>query len=406
MTGMPMPAAGRSTAASGTEERIARAELIDLAHRIGQQALAPHAAAVDRDARFPAEAFEAIRDARLLGAYVPVEHGGMGLRLAEVAKLCEIFGRYCSATAMVYAMHQIQVACIVHHSLDSRYFAGFARLLCERQLLLASATTELGIGGDLRSSICAVEPEDDGFRVTKKAPVISYMDAADTLLLTARRGADSPPGDQVQVLLLKDDLALEPICGWDTLGFRGTCSSGFTVQGRGRNEQILPVPYADIHARTMHPVAHIVWAALWIGIGIDSLRRARSVVRTQARKTPGSVPIAATRLAEADLVLQSMRGGLEQVLTEYEALLDHAPAEAFEQFGFNIRVNNLKLNTSTLLVDLVGKAMVIGGIAAYRNDSDVSLCRHLRDAYGTLVMVNNDRLLGLNAAMQIVHKDD
>ena len=376
-----------------------------LTHRIGREVLAPHAAAVDRDARFPAEAFEALREARLLGAYVPREHGGMGLDLAQIVKVCEILGQYCSATAMVYAMHQIQVACIVHHALGSRYFAEFARRLCERQLLLASATTEVGIGGDLRSSICAVESMGDRFSVTKKAPVISYMDAADALLLTARREASCAPGDQVQVLLFKEDMELEPICGWDTLGFRGTCSSGFTVRGRGSLEQILPVPYAEIHARTMHPVAHLVWSALWIGIGIDSMNRARSVVRAQARKTPDTVPIAATRLAEADMVLQTMRAGLAQLLDEYQGLLGSAPIDAFGNFGFNIRVNNLKLNTSTLLVDLVSRAMIIGGINAYRNDSDVSLGRHLRDAYGTMVMVNNDRLLGLNAAMQIVHKD-
>ncbi|WP_297910774.1 acyl-CoA dehydrogenase family protein [Thiomonas sp.] len=386
-------------------EQEAQEDLQQLAHRIGRESLAPHAVAVDRDARFPSEAFGALREARLLGAYVPREHGGMGLDLAQIVKLCEILGQYCSATAMVYAMHQIQVACIVHHALGSGYFAGFARRLCEHQWLLASATTEVGIGGDLRSSICSVEWQGDRFSVTKKAPVISYLDAADVLLLTARRAADSAPGDQVQIVLFKDDMELEPICGWDTLGFRGTCSSGFTVHGRGSGEQILPVPYAEIHARTMHPVAHLVWSALWIGIGIDSMNRARSVVRAQARKTPDTVPIAATRLAEADMVLQTMRAGLLQMLQEYQGLLAGAPIDAFGNFGFNIRVNNLKLNTSTLLVDLVGRAMIIGGINAYRNDSDLSLCRHLRDAYGTMVMVNNDRLLGLNAAMQIVHKD-
>lgn len=381
------------------------AEALESAHDVGRRFAAPHAPAVDSDARFPAEAFAALKQARLLGAYVPDEQGGMGLDLAGIVKLCEVLGQYCSATAMVYAMHQIQVACIVHHALQSGYFRAFARRIADEQLLLASATTEVGIGGDLRSSICAVEPEGEGFTVTKKAPVISYMDAADALLLTARRAADSPPGDQVQVLLLRDGLELEPMCGWDTMGFRGTCSSGFTVRGRGAMEQVLPVPYAEIHAKTMHPVAHLVWAALWIGIGIDAMNRARTVVRAQARKTPDALPIAATRLAEADMVLQNMRGGLAQLLAEYQGLLGCASIGDFGNFGFNIRVNDLKLNVSTLLVDLVGKAMVIGGINAYRNDSELSLCRHLRDAYGTMLMVNNDRLLGLNAAMQIVQRD-
>jgi len=77
------------------------------------QVAAVHAAAVDRDARFPVEAFEAMRRERLLSAMIPATLGGAGLTLAEVARICETLARACSSTAMVYAMHQSQVACIV-----------------------------------------------------------------------------------------------------------------------------------------------------------------------------------------------------------------------------------------------------------------------------------------------------
>ena len=74
-----------------------------------------------------------------------------------MAQICELLGHYCGSTAMVFAMHQIQVACIVHHARGSVYFDEFLRQLVDRQHLIASATTELGVGGDLRSSICAVD---------------------------------------------------------------------------------------------------------------------------------------------------------------------------------------------------------------------------------------------------------
>ena len=60
-------------------------------------------------------------------------------------------------------------------------------------LLLASATTEIGIGGDVRSSTCFVDREGDRARVAKNAPVISYGEHADLILVTARRDADSAP---------------------------------------------------------------------------------------------------------------------------------------------------------------------------------------------------------------------
>ena len=45
--------------------------------------------------------------------------------------------------------------------------------------------------------------------------------------------------------------------------------------------------------------------------------------------------------------------------------------------------------------------MIVCGIQGFRNDSKLSLGRHLRDAIGAGVMVNNDRILGQNATMQI-----
>ena len=61
--------------------------------------------------------------------------------------------------------------------------------------------------------------------------------------------------------------------------------------------------------------------------------------------------------------------------------------------------------SSVQLVDIVSRAMIICGIAGYKNDSKLSLGRHLRDAYGASVMVNNDRILGHNSTMHIGQRD-
>ncbi|HLX87953.1 MAG TPA: acyl-CoA dehydrogenase family protein, partial [Acidimicrobiales bacterium] len=70
-----------------------------------------------------------------------------------------------------------------------------------------------------------------------------------------------------------------------------------------------------------------------------------------------------------------------------------------------IAMNSLKVSASTRVVDIVGRAMVICGMAGYREDSEYSLGRILRDAHGAAVMVNNDRILANNAQMLLVHKD-
>jgi acyl-CoA dehydrogenase len=124
-------------------------------------------------------------------------------------------------------------------------------------------------------------------------------------------------------------------------------------------------------------------------------------VKAEARKNPGVTPISATRLAEADIVLNTMRSTLQATLDEYRRLHDGGDPDAFAGFGFAIRVNNLKLTCSQLVMDIVTRAMLICGIAGYRNDSKLSLGRHLRDAMGAALMVNNDRILGQNATMQV-----
>ena len=385
---------------------VARPSLLDRVHAIGRASVAPYAIEVDRDARFPAEAMAALKGARLLSAYVPVELGGAGLPVSEIVDICEVLGHYCASTAMIYAMHQIQVACLVHHGRKAPFFRRYLGELCDRQLLLASATTEVGIGGDVRSSRCAIDVDGVGFTLEKQAPVISYAESADAILVTCRRTRDAQPGDQVQVLVHRAEVELIPLSGWDTLGFRGTCSLGFTLRARGHVDQILPAPYADIHARTMHPFAHGVWSGLWLGIAADAVHRARSSVRLEARRTPGTLPPSALRLAEVDAALFSMRAGVLQTVAEYEALLATGDPDACTaDFGFPLRVNNLKVATAQALVDIVSRALLVCGISGYRNDSPYSLGRHLRDAFGASIMVSNDRILGQSASMQMMRRE-
>ena len=379
--------------------------LLSCVHAIGRDVLAAHASDVDRLARFPAESIDALKRAKLLSAYVPAEYGGMGLNIIQIARVCEALGQYCGSSAMIYAMHCIQVACVVHHAQQSAYFRQYLRDLVIEQRLMASATTEIGTGGDLRSSVCAVEVNGDCFTLTKKAPVISYGEYSDDILVTCRRAPDAPASEQVQVMVKRGEYHAAPLSTWDTMGFRGTCSSGFTLTAQGTIDQILPTPFDEILAQTMHPYSHIVWGALWTGIAADAVNQARAFVRAEARKTPGETPIAAIRLAEVDLVLQEMRNNVYGLGREYHELLDSESTDSIHGFGFSIRTNNLKVACSQRIVDIVGQSLLICGISGYRNDSKFSLSRQLRDAYGAALMVNNDRITKLNATMLLAHRE-
>jgi acyl-CoA dehydrogenase len=381
-------------------------DAVALAGQVARAVAGPAASAVDRESRFPSEGIGSLREARLLGALVPVRLGGLGCSIVQVADMCDVLGQHCGNTAMVFAMHQIQVAAVVRHGGGSSFFDRFLADVAERQLVLASATSEVEVGGDVRRSICAVEQHGDEVYLRKQAPVISYGEHADAILVTARRHPDAAAGDQVLVVAPTDAArtTLTRTSGWDALGLRGTCSSGYLLETRVPATHVLADGYDEISAHTMLPVSHILWSALWLGIATDAVNRARAFVRDAARRKPGAVPPGATRLAEAVGALQTMRAGVSDAARAYEAIYDDR--DALSSMSFALRMNGLKVQSSTLVVQIVAQTMSICGIAGYTTDTKYSVERHLRDAYSAGIQINNDRVLGASASMLLVHRED
>ena len=201
-----------------------------------------------RTAAFPQEAIDALKAEKLLGILVPAALGGEEASVADVVDVCYALGRACSSTGMIYAMHQVKAACVVHHGMDSAWHRDFMARMVADQLLLASSTTEGKGGGNVRSSEAPVEHADGRIVLVRDASVISYGAQADAVVTTARRAADADASDQVLVVFEKKNYALEKTGGWDTLGMRGTCSAGFSLKAVGSPDQILPVPYGAIHS--------------------------------------------------------------------------------------------------------------------------------------------------------------
>jgi acyl-CoA dehydrogenase len=384
------------------ESTITVADATALGHRIGRETAAVHAADVDLQGRFPKETVDAFRAEGLLGALIPTELGGLGHDLRAAAAVVRTVGRYCASSAMILAMHHIQVACLVRHG-RSEALRDYARRVASEQLLLASATTEIGIGGNTRNSTCYVERDGGQFQVTKQAPVISYGQYADAIFTTARRDADAPPSDQVLAVCESGAVTLEPLSGWDTMGFRGTCSLGFTLTATGDVALILDDPFGDISSQTMLPTAHLLWSSLWLGLAEEASWRAQRYVQKAARKSPGTVPPGAARLAALMVTRQEFAGNVESLMARYLEIMDDP--DATSAVDFMVAINTLKISASTEVVDVVNQALLICGIQGYREDTEYSLGRILRDAHGAAVMVNNDRIAGNTAQLALVQRE-
>ena len=381
------------TPVAPVSERIARAAAV----------AARYADDVDQKGRFPAEAMQALKDERLMGVQIPVELGGEDTPIAEIAELCSILGQACGSTAMIFAMHHIKLSSLVEHGMSAEWHRGFMRRIADEQLLLGSATTEGGIGGNLRNSICAIEVEGGICRLEKEATVISYGVQSDAILITSRAHKDAASSDQVMTVFLKDQYTLEKTHGWDTLGMRGTCSEGFLFKGEAPAEQIIPEPFAEIAAHSMLAMAHLLWSALWYGIAVDAVHRAQAFVRAAARKSPGQTPPGALRLAEISGKLQMIKTDIIHGVRQYEEIRRNPESLTM---GFLIAMNNTKLSTSTAIIDIVGQTLLINGIMGFKNDTPFSVGRHLRDAYSAQLQISNERILMNQSTMLLVNKQD
>ncbi|WP_168224803.1 acyl-CoA dehydrogenase family protein [Rhodoferax aquaticus] len=370
------------------------------------QIAAQHAHDVDQQARFPRESLAAFQSEKLLNAPVSVAMGGKGLTMRGQCELVALIAQRCGSSAMVLAMHYSQLACLTRNAQGSAFFTQYLRDMADKQWLLGSMTSEVGTFGDTRSSICAVEREGDQFVLNKEATTGSYCAYADAILVTARRASDAQASDQVLVLVDKHQAQLTHNGVWDTMGMRGTCSPGFSLRSQGGIEQVFPTPYSEIASQSMVPYSHTLWSALWWGLAYSAYDKAATLVRNQARKNPGQVPPAATRLAELMVKVQAMRRHWQGVADEFDALVEQgSDTNTLQEMGWALQFNSLKTAASQAAPAIIQDALLILGIPGFNNQGPLSVSRALRDSLSGALMVSNERIAAKSASMLLVYKD-
>ena len=359
-----------------------------------------HADSVDHEGRFPGEAVDALRHAGALSAFIPTRLGGGGVSLEAVAQGCFALGQHCAATAMVFAMHNIQLAFLDRHSGGSVWFEEYLRRVSAQQRLIASVTSEVATGGDMGRSVAPFSRRADGrFALAKDAQTISYGLEADDYLTTLRRSETAPETDQIFVLHHREDTSITQTGTWNTLGMRGTMSPGFRIEAHADAAQALADPVSTVVIETM-PITFVLWSHVWLGIATAAFERAHRFVRAAARRRPGEPLPAAEALArlsaELSVFRSSASGGLADFLAaDREAL--HLPASM-------LRFNNLKLTSAEQAPRICLGALTLIGMAGYRTDSPYSVGRQLRDAASAALMVSNDRIYSADATLLTVAK--
>ena len=112
--------------------------------------IAPFAAAVDADARFPAEALDALAGASLHAVHIPEEYGGEGADALAAVIVIEEVARACASSSLIPAVNKLGTVPLLlsgSEALKRKYLPPVAR----GEALFSYALSEAGAGSDAAS---------------------------------------------------------------------------------------------------------------------------------------------------------------------------------------------------------------------------------------------------------------
>jgi alkylation response protein AidB-like acyl-CoA dehydrogenase len=185
----------------------------------------------DREASFPFENFEALREAGLLNLTIPVELGGLARGLTTVCRVVEAIGRGDASTALVLSMHYLGHATLAR---ERRWPQALYERVCRESVeglaLIGPLRVEPELGTPARGGIPATTAEqcDDGWRLSGHkidatgSPIIRYF-------VTWARTAGDPP-DLGRFLVPRETPGVRLIETWDHMGMRASGSHDIVLE--------------------------------------------------------------------------------------------------------------------------------------------------------------------------------
>jgi acyl-CoA dehydrogenase len=383
-------------------------ELLERVQSASRDVLTACAADVDRQARFPAESFSALREIGLLAWFVPRELGGPDADLEGFARLAGVLGGACLSTAMNWVMHAHQVLVLADHAGQAGLGREALEQVAREGRLIASVTAEPEKGGDVMRAHAPLVPADEGaaLRLLRTAPTVSYGEQATWFLVTMRSSRESPATDVRLVLVSRADGSVRVDGDWNALGMRGTRSVPMSFDVSVDPGAIVGDSFREVALRTMIPAAHIGWAGAWLGAARAALGRV--IARERARRTRDLASEHFLQsLGEMRLELDLGEALLQRVARRVDRMRADAAALAeYERVSHNLLVNELKVAAARISFGVVdGLMRLVGMSAGYLRDSELGLERVFRDLRSASLMLNDERLLAANGRLLICEGD-
>ena len=256
-----------------TEDQVALQEMV---RRFARKEIAPIAAEVDRDGRFPAEIFEKMGSLGLLGLLVPKEYGGAGQNVVTFCVAVEEIAYACGSTALSYGAHSVfcahNLSCNGSDDQKRKYLPDLA----SGKKLGAIAMTEPDSGSDVLSMETSAELRGNEYVINGGKTFITNAPVADTFLVYARTDRQAGRHGLSQFIIERGFPGFTTGEPFKKLGVRGSptgrlffdnCRVPAANLVRGEN-QALPILWGGLD------VERVVIAAMGVGMARAAFDRA------------------------------------------------------------------------------------------------------------------------------------
>ena len=195
--------------------------------RVAEESIAPHAADVDAQGRFPREAVDALAKAGLLGLTIPVEYGGMGHSVRVACAALDEIAQRCASTAMIYLMHLCGCSCYVArpHAVEDTL-----RQVARGEHLTTLAWSEKGSRSHFWAPISQATQSNGHIALNAEKSFVTSAGEAEGYVVSTRTAGGEEPTDTTLYLLLKEDEGFTVSDRWNGLGMRGNASAPMTLE--------------------------------------------------------------------------------------------------------------------------------------------------------------------------------
>jgi alkylation response protein AidB-like acyl-CoA dehydrogenase len=190
----------------------------------------PHAAAWDREHRFPRELFSQLADLGLMGVCIPEEYGGAGADFLSYILVLEELSRGDAGVGVTVAVHTSAVTLPILTFGTDEQRSRFVPPLARGEHLGAFALTEPESGSDAGSLRTKAEANGDGWTITGSKQWTTNAEYAGAILLFARTDPSTSTARGVSAFVL-DREHIRVTRTEEKLGLNSSVTNDIVIEG-------------------------------------------------------------------------------------------------------------------------------------------------------------------------------